>query len=100
MFGHDHPRLYTPYRWSIGGSQQVHKISGAGPTFRAALNQVDQILHDFNYGKSMIRSEIQTIIEFGMDGEKERAAQGLSGYQNAPQPSGAVTSDGIWGIGV
>ena len=36
-------------------------------------NQVDKILHDFNYGKSMIRSEIQVIIEFGMRGEKERA---------------------------
>lgn len=38
-------------------------------------NQVDQILHDFNYGKSMIRSEIQVIIEFGKRGEKERAAR-------------------------
>lgn len=36
-------------------------------------NQVDLILHDFNYGKSMIRSEIQIIIEFGMRGEKDRA---------------------------
>jgi hypothetical protein len=36
-------------------------------------NQVDLILHDFNYGKSMIRSEIQVIIEFGMPGEKDRA---------------------------
>jgi hypothetical protein len=36
-------------------------------------NQVDLILHDFNYGKSMIRSEIQVIIEFGMRGERDRA---------------------------
>jgi hypothetical protein len=36
-------------------------------------NQVDLILHDFNYGKSMIRSEIEIIIEFGERVERDRA---------------------------
>ena len=36
-------------------------------------NQVDKILNDFHYGKSMIRSEIQVILSLGAKGEKDRA---------------------------
>jgi hypothetical protein len=34
--------------------------------------QIDLILNDFHYGKSMIRSEIETILEFGPT-ERDRA---------------------------
>jgi hypothetical protein len=34
--------------------------------------QIDLILNDFHYGKSMIRSEIETILEFGL-AERDRA---------------------------
>jgi hypothetical protein len=53
---------------------ELHELRGKLAGSKVA-NQVDLILHDFNYGKSMIRSEIQIIIEFGARGEKERARQ-------------------------
>jgi hypothetical protein len=38
-------------------------------------SQVDKILFDFHFGKSMIRSRIQEVVNFGLDSEdnKERA---------------------------
>lgn len=60
-------------------------------------NQVDLILHDFNYGKSMIRSEIQVIVEFGIRGERDRARRVCN--KDAQQRIGAATSNGVRGVG-
>jgi hypothetical protein len=36
-------------------------------------DQVDKVLHDFRFGKSAIRSEIQVILSLGQSGEADRA---------------------------
>jgi hypothetical protein len=51
---------------------RLHELRGKLAGSKVA-NQVDLILNDFHYGKSMIRSEIEMIIELGTKGEKARA---------------------------
>jgi hypothetical protein len=51
---------------------RLNKVRGKLAGSKVA-NQVDLILHDFNYGKSMIRSEIEVILEFGERGGRDRA---------------------------
>jgi hypothetical protein len=46
---------------------------------RKIADQIDKVLHDFRFGKSAIRSEIQVIISLGEEGEKDRAKRELCG---------------------